>query len=446
MKRGRRVIAAFGAALLACAVAGPVRAAPDAGMALRYPTPTSTILGSAHLLVEPDTDAPISGVAVFVAAGLDREPADRSGASAMVAECILRTGVAGVPLRDAIEAAGGSLQYTVDGRSVRYYVEGRSDVLASLVGMLGKALAVPDFSRPNVSAARADLGARIAESDASALSVGIQMFRQNYYATGAGMPALGTAAALSQLGPAELEAFYRATYERAGLRASAVGRPVAALPAALRALSNGLRDGAVAPALERANAIPAEAPRIIAHRDVGGPFVVVGFAAPSPDSADFGAMLLLQALLSEGFEHSNTTTPGFIERSVGALYFYDSTPAGLAVYVNGSITDPSVALRAVLVVAHSLGSKPLDAASLRRFKAAAEGQFLADSLDLSDRAYLLGTLAAQGLGDDPVNGALAALERTTSADVERAAKRYLQRYIVAFVLPRQAPATANEGP
>jgi predicted Zn-dependent peptidase len=108
--------------------------------------------------------------------------------------------------------------------------------------------------------------------------------------------------------------------------------------------------------------------------------------------------------------------------------------------VNGSETEPSVALREVLVVSRSLSLKPLGTAALEHFKTAAEGRFLTDSVNLSDRSYLLGTFAAQGLGPDAINAALGALEKTTPADVERVAKKYLQRYIVALVLPRQTPS------
>jgi predicted Zn-dependent peptidase len=188
---------------------------------------------------------------------------------------------------------------------------------------------------------------------------------------------------------------------------------------------------------ERARPIPGQAPRIIAHRDVSAPWVVVGFAAPAPNSRDFGAMLVLESLLSDAFERTSATTLGFVEKSVGAFYLYDSTPASLVVYVNGTQVDPSLALREVLVVSKTLSVKPLGATALHHFKTAAEGQFLTDSLNLSDRAYLLGTFASQGLGSDSINAALGALEATTPADVERVAKTYLQRYIVALVLPRQ---------
>ena len=142
--------------------------------------------------------------------------------------------------------------------------------------------------------------------------------------------------------------------------------------------------------------------------------------------------------MSDAFERSSAPTLGFVEKSVGAFYLYDSTPASLVVYVNGTQVDPSLALRELIAASRTLSVKPLDAGALRHFKPAAEGQFLTDSVNLSDRSYLLGTFAAQGLGTDSINAALDALERTSSADVQRVAKTYLQRYIVALVLPRQS--------
>jgi predicted Zn-dependent peptidase len=148
-------------------------------------------------------------------------------------------------------------------------------------------------------------------------------------------------------------------------------------------------------------------------------------------------MLVLESLLSDAFERTSATTLGFLEKSVGAFYLYDSTPASLVVYVNGTQTDPTMALRELLVVSRTLSVKPLGATALHHFKTAAEGQFITDSVSLADRAYLLGTFASQGLGSDSINAALSALEATTASDVQRVAKAYLQRYIVALVLPRQ---------
>lgn len=441
---GKRMRAAIVLAPLAAVLCGgiafPAPAAPQTEGALRYPTPTATMLGPTRLLGEADFGVPLSGVAVFVAAGVDREPNRRNGVAALVAECILRTPVDRMPLRDAVAARGGAVTETVDSRSVRFYLQGRSDDLPAAVALLGKALGAPDFSAAAVVAARTALTAQIGDNQASALAVGIQMFRQAYDPSGAGLPALGTVGGLAQLGPDDLTAFYRATYERRAVSASAVGSASPRLGAALQRLTEGLRDGPVVTVGERVNPISGGSTRIVAHRDVAAPWVILGFGAPAPGSSDFGAMLVMESLLGHAFNRRSTTTLSYVEKPVGAAYLYDAVPAGMVVYVDGALGDPSLGLRVVLVAARSLAVKKVDAATFARLRTAAEGQFLADSLELSERAYLLGTLSSQGLGDDPINAALAAIERTTPADLQRVAKRYLQHYIVALVLPRDHPA------
>ena len=406
----------------------------------RYPTATATDVGSAKLIVEPDLDAPISGLQIFLTAGLDRQAAGSSGIAALVAECIARTPVDGTPVREAIALRGGTLESTVDGRSVHYYLEARPEALPAVVKLFGRALAAPDFSAATIAAARMSLSARINELEGNALNVGVEMFRRAYYATSAGLPTLGTTTTIANLSSADLASFFAQNYRRGGFAASAVGRVDPGLPDSLRALADALPGGEVTPVAPKSKPIPENSPRIVSHRDVGAPIVVVGFAAPSPGTADFGAMLILESLLSNAFERSSATTLGLAERSVGAFYLYDSSPASLVVYVNGTRVDPTLALRELLVVSHSLAQKPLGKDSLSKFKATAEGQFITDSINVSDRSYLLGTFAAQGLGVDPINAALASLEKTTPLDVQRVAKRYLQRYIVALVLPRQAPS------
>ena len=417
-------------------------AAPVPSPIARFPTAFSTDLGVTKLVGESDLGAAVSGVQIFIGAGLDRESPVTSGIASLVAECLVRTNVAGTTgsLRDAIAASGGSLTYTVDGRSVHFYIESRSERLASVVGLFAKALATPDFSPATIAAARTTLTTRQSELEGNALSVGIAMFRRSYYTEGAGAPALGNPATLAGLSSKEVAAFFASNYKRGTVSASAVGALAPTLGDALRALVLALPEGTNPLVVSKTRVLPPEAPRIVAHRDINATWIVVGFAAPAPGSKDFGAMLVLQKLLAEAFERDSTTTLGFVEKSIGAFYLYDASPASLVIYVNGSQIDPSLALRQLLVVSRSLSLKPLGATPLRHFKAAAEGQFLTDSVTLSDRSYLLGTFAAQGLGTDSINAALDALERTTAVDVQRAAKAYLQRYIVALVLPRQRTA------
>jgi predicted Zn-dependent peptidase len=427
---GARVAMLCAAALLGLTAAVPAQ--PQ-----RFPTAVQTDLGGVSLISESDDDETVAGVQVFLAAGLDRQLPSESGIAALVADCITRTPVNGVAVRDAIAQSGGSLDFTVEGRSVHFYIESVPQMLPAQVELFAKALSAPDFSPQTIAAARSALTARINDLEGNALSVAVEMFRRSYFATSAGLPALGSTTAIAALSSKDLAAFYQANYRRSGLSASAAGDLTPGLADALKTLAAGLPEGVVTPVVPKAKPIPENAPRIVSNRDVAAPIVVVGYAAPPPGSADFGAMLVLESLLSNAFERSSATTLGIAERSVGAFYLYDSSPASLVVYVNGTRVDPSIALRELLVAAKSLSLKPLDAEALKHFKIVAEGQFLTGSLMVADRAYLLGTFAAQGLGSDAINAALAALDKTTAADVQRVAKTYLQRYIVALVLPRQ---------
>lgn len=441
--RSTRALALGCASLVALLGAAPSPSDVTAGPG--YPAGALSQLGTTKFYAENDGDVLVGGVQIFVAAGLDREASNQSGVAALVAESILRTPVDGLALRDAIAAHGGSIAYTVDGRSVHYYLESRSGTLAQTVGLLGRAFAKPDFSPATLAVGRAALATRIGQFESNALNVGIQMFRRSYYASNVGAPALGSAASLANLDSDAVRAFFTANYKRSAVTASAVGAADPALGSAVGALAGALPDGSVASPAVAAKTLPTGATRIIAHRDIGAPWVVVGYAAPSPGTPDFGPMLVMQSLLSAAFERDSATSLGFVEKSVGALYLYDSSPASLIVYVNGTLVDPTLALRELLLVSRSLASKPIGASQLAGYKTQAKGQFLNNSVTLSDRSYLLGTFGEQGLGPDSMNAALAALDATSASDLQRIAKQYLQRYIVALVLPRQQPAAPGRG-
>lgn len=409
-----------------------------------YPVGTAADVGALKLAVESDPSAAVSGAQVFVAAGLSREREVQNGVAALVAESVLRTRVDGMPLAVAVAARGGSITYAIDARTARYYLEARSADLPAVVELFGRALAAPDFSPVTVDAGRVTLNARIARDDANALDSGIQMFRRAYFTDGSRLPADGSAASLAALDPAAVRAFHAANYVRSALTASVVGAAVPALSTALGGVATGLPDRPAEAAVPMSSPkpLPVEAPRIISRRDVGAPWIVVGFGAPSPDSADFGPMLVLQALLSESFERHSTTSLGFVERSVGTEYLYDTRPATMVLYVNGTLVDPSVAIRELLAVSSSLGKRPLTASELAAFKTAATGRFVLDSTTLADRSYRLGAFASGGLGPNGLNVVLDEIRNTTAADVKRTAAAYLGRYIVALVLPRETPAAA----
>ena len=79
---------------LALARRGAARLSAEAPLpAARYPQAVSSDVGNVKLFSESDENAAISGVQIFLSAGLDKESDSTSGVAALVAECIVRTPV-----------------------------------------------------------------------------------------------------------------------------------------------------------------------------------------------------------------------------------------------------------------------------------------------------------------------------------------------------------------
>ena len=399
--------------------------------------------------MKTDDNAAISGVQIFLNAGLDKESDATSGVAALVAECLIRTPVSAggesLPLRDAIMAQGGSVQYTVDGSSVHFYVEGRSDKLPALVALLSRAFAAPDFflSPATSAAARRSLGTRIGEL-AGERAVGRHRDVPGTRTTQP-TPASRRSARPPRsplISGRDLTAFYQQNYKRSGLTFSAVGKTGPALSEALTGFAAALPEGAVATVPPKARPIPATAPRIVARRDVGAPIIVVGYAAPAPGSRDFGAMVVLGNRCSRNaFERSSSTTLGLAGAvPVGAFDdLDDSAPASLVVYVNGTRVDPEFGAARVAPGVEIAGRAPALGFGAQAFQDASV-RSVRDGLGDDFRSCLSARDlcgARNGARRDQcrTRGPSTKPRRPTSSASPSSILQ--QRYIVALVSPRQ---------
>ena len=426
-----RIVAA---ALLATLLAAPAAAAP--------PRVTAIEAGGARAFVQPDPGVPLAAVMLHVRAGLDRQTAAQNGLAALTAEAVLRTPVSATnsgpatPLADAVEAAGASISYAVGVQGVRFYLEGPPDRLLLAAPLVAGALAAPALDPATLAAARASLAARIADEDGDPRQIGRAMLRSSYYRGGAGLPALGNPAALAGLAPADVKAFFDAWYLRGDAVASAVGRTGDATDAASRALLGALRAGTARTTALGTRAFGAQPKRIVTHRDVGAPYVVLGFAAPSLGERDFPAVLVMRALLGSVFERGGATTQAPLLRSVGSIYGYDSSPAQLVLWINGARIDPEVGLTGIDAIAKAAAAKPLTAAVLARYKETARGEWSLETVTLDERASAIGNAVELGLPAGAAGDVAAAIARVSAADVQRVARRYFRKFDVALVLPR----------
>ena len=300
-------------------------------------------LGGTRGYVRADQSMPLAGVELFVRAGLDRETPAQNGLAALVAEAVLQTPTspaagagAAVPLADAVNERGGSISYAVGTQSVRFYLEGTPETLAAVAPLVARALAAPAFEAATLAAARAALADRVSDEEADPRLVGRAMLRSSYYRGGAGLPALGSATALASLAPADARSFYQTFYRRGDAVVAAVGRTGDATDAASRALVASLPPGAAPAATLATRPFAAQPKRIVTHRDVGAPYVVLGFAAPALGDRDFAAALVLRSLLSGVFDRAGAMTPSPLLRPAGTFYGYDAAPAQLVLWINGA--------------------------------------------------------------------------------------------------------------
>jgi zinc protease len=401
-------------------------------------------LGGTRGYVRADPGVPLAGVELFVRAGLDRETTAQNGLAALVAEAVLHTPAAGtatgsapaLPLADAVNDRGGSIGYAVGTQTVRFYVEGTPDSLAAITPLVAHALAAPAFDAATLTAARAALAERIADDESDPRLVGRAMLRSSYYRGGAGLPALGSPTALASLTPADAKAFYDTWYHRGDAVVTAVGRTGEATATASRALVEALPAGTAPAAAVATRPFAAQPKRIVTHRDVGAPYVVLGFAAPALGERDFAATLVMRALLGSVFDRTSAITPSPLLRPADTLYGYDTAPAHLVLWINGARVDPEVGLGAISAVVKAVSAKPVAAPVLARYKETARGAWALESLSLEERASAIGNAVTRGLDADASDDVTAAISRVTAADVQRVAKKYFQKFDVALIIPR----------
>jgi predicted Zn-dependent peptidase len=399
--------------------------------------PISTIdLGSAPFYVQNDATSALAGVQILLRAGLDRETSAQSGLAALAAETIARTPVDGVPLIDAIAARGGTLSSSVGPQYVRFYLQAEPATLATLAPLLARAIEKPDTSPAVVNAARAVVAAHIADDEANPVSVGLEMVRQSYYTNGASLPIYGTTGTLANLSGSDVRAFLAAHYVRGNAIVSAAGNVTPQVDEAARTLASAFATTADARVVTAARPFGSEPKEIVTHRDIGVPYLVIGYAAPSVSDSDFAAMLVVRAILGDAFDRPSATTLPIISRAVGVVYAYDASPAEFAVYVNGSQLDPARGLTAVQAITSSLAATGMTADQLKRFKTIAHGEWQTEDVSLADRAFAIGNFVAFGAAPDSGPRIAEAIDAVTAADVKRVAAAYLKRYTVALVIPR----------
>lgn len=407
----------------------------------RLVDPTLSTYSSAKIIEQNDAASSLTGLHLFLRAGLDRQTPAQSGIAALVAECLLRSALApgAESLRSRIAAQGGSISYEVDGQDVRFYLEGTTGSFASSLRALQATLRHPDLGAQTLTAARAAVNNKTIESQKIPLTVGLEILNAGLFTDSfAGLPQFGSAATVASVTSADAQRFYNAYYRRDGAVISVVGNLSALRREDFTNVLDALPAGSTRPVAVKLAPLNGSSHRVMARRDIGVPWIVAGFPAPPPESRDFGAMLLLASVVDNMLENQGITTRSMTERSFGALYNFDQRPANFVIYANGATGDPSKTLATVFSVLTVFAHSPLNKEALERTKAIAAGSFVNSAVTLEDRSWLAANFVNQGLRPDYLRRALEAIAKTSPADVQRAQTHYLQNPTLAYVLPRDS--------
>lgn len=399
-----------------------------------------SIAGGGRLYSEPDTATYVSGIELFVPAGVDRQASSEGGVAALTAEVMLdqpvADGDATLPLQEVVRRRGGLIYAEIAGQHAYFYLEARNARLAELASLCAKAFAAPVFDRATLATAVRSLRPRVLASSGNPLTAGTLMFRGAFYSSSnAGAPPLGTMADLERMKSGSVAAFYRRAYHLSGASATVIGDTGELNKASAKELLLSLPRGSSRAAPVRSR--PALSPQtsIISFRDVSAPWVLLGFPAPTADSEDFGAMLVLSAMIEDAFTRESTTTIPLAMRPVGLDYDFFSTPATLVLYIDGAATDQSMALRELEILRVMFASSALSSQYVEHYRRMAAGLYIGRLATLPQRAEEIAGLANLGLGADGVNTVLRQIALTNPDDIRRVMKRYLDVSTVVLVLP-----------
>ncbi len=445
-----------GALLVLVLLAGAARpAAAEAAHVSAY-----TLGCGVRLLVQPDPEADLAAVCVFVRAGVAEEGAS-PGVAAVVARAIFgdNRNRSSDGVDRMIYAAGGALDVRTEPDYTLITAVTSPQELPQASYVIAQGLMNADLDAASVQRARDDVLREVARASARPFDVAYAAMRSCMYLLHPyRQPFGGTRAGVSAITERTTRAFYEHWYTPDRTVIAVVGRVD---PGAVRrSLDDQLFEytrRSAARAAPVSDDPPFETARVARRLAGRTRYVLAGFAAPGLGDPDYPAFAVLTAIIGGG---KSARLFRALRESLGVGYAVGAyTPAlaqgsHLLAYVEydparpaaegGALDDSEVESRLVETVRSVLSDPP----SAREIERARRRVIGADALDherVRDRAFHLGWYEVMGLGyaaDAEMEGRLAGV---TAGDVQRVARKYLGRWVLSVVSPGSLSGAAGVG-
>jgi len=415
---------------------------------------TKTVLPNGlTVLVRPEPGSGIVAVDAFVRAGQPEERAPLAGIGNLVARTLMTSTLnnSADRLASAIDEVGGNFQtsWSPDFTELRAITTTAN--FEDATRLIGEILSNSTFPEPALEEARKAVldeirgyGDDVFNSACRALVK--QLYKDNPYKR---EPA-GEVLAVRKLTQEDALAFYKQYFVPNNTVLAIVGDVTKeqAVEAARIAFS-----GARSTPLPIRREIPYEELTVmnsqVLQRDVASAYVLIGYLASGMTNPDYSAFTVAEALLGGGKASRlfrNIRDEFGIGYSIGALNPWLANQSHLIAYISvdarrleaaGTVGGPTIdSLRKMLVAqVEAVRSGEYTNQELDRAKSYAAGTYLLRHQRAADRAFLLGSAEAIGLGyqfDSDFEGKLAAVTR---ADVDRVCNKYLTDYSTVVVVP-----------
>ena len=410
---------------------------------------TRTVLPNGlRVLVRENPAAGVVAVSLLVRAGSRFETADNAG----ITNFLHRVMVRGTMRRSALEIAttAEELGGSVDAVGDVEYAEIRGTALARhwepLLALVADVALHPTLPADAIQLERrlilSQIQSRLDAPFQHALDTLVaDLYGDHPYS----LAAVGRKTSVERLSREDLLAHYRTVFQPDRLVLAVSGRvPPAQVVAAARKIFGGMSSapGAAsdprAPIGDAPPATPGGGRRVL-DRPAHQAQVLVGFVGPGATDPDYAAVKVMSAVLGGGMAGRF-----FVELRdrLGLAYstgMINPTRAGPAFVVGYLGTVPASADEAEVALLRELArsrAEPPTPEELARAKAYAIGTVVMDRRTNAREAWYLAFFEAIGAGYDFPSRYARLADAVTAADVQRVARRYLERPTIVILRPR----------
>ena len=422
-------------AILLLAAAAPA-AADDARVT------RTTLPNGLRVLVRENPAAGVVAVSLLVRAGSRFETPETAGVTHFLQRVLVRGTLhrSDIDLATAAEELGG----TVDASGDVEYAEIRGTGLArhweALLTLVAEVALQPSMPPDAIQTERRLILSQLQTRAETPFPLALDtlladLFAGHPYA----LPAMGLRASVEKLSREALLAHYRAIYQpgRMVLAVSGQVTPARVVSVATK-LFGGMTNVPGAP-VGPAPAITSAGGRRVVTHPAQQAQILVGFTGPSVADADYAAVKVLGAVLGGGMSGRffvELRDKQGLAYSLGTINPSRAGPSFIVGYMGTTPASAEPAEAGMLREIERIRNEPPTAEELARAKAYLQGTLAMDRRTNARQSWYLAFFDLIGAGHDFPDRYARALAGVTAADVQAAARRYLERPTIVVLRPR----------